>query len=165
MNAPNTFAERLWRTAGQAADLIPLLQSAQDAYGYVPRSAMESISGVTNIPVAEIYGVVTFYTQFRLTPVGDYVIKVCTGTACHVNGASALETTVEDVLGIRRGDTDDEGLFTLEAVNCIGCCSLAPVITVNEDVHGSLNPRKLTKLLKKLRREARTAKASKATAK
>jgi len=151
----DSFARALWTTAGRAGDLIPLLQAAQEAFGFVPESAMEQISGVTGIPVAEVYGVVTFYKQFRLTPRGKYMLKLCDGTACHVNGSVPLEQTVEDVLAIRRGETDKELLFTLEVVNCVGCCSLAPVLMVEDETHGSLTPRKVTALLKKLRQEAK----------
>jgi len=151
------FARSLWVTDGGGGDLIPLLQAAQDSYGYVPEHAMEAIAGITGIPVSEIYGVVTFYTQFRLTPRGKYVIKVCNGTACHVNGSPMLEATIEDVLGIHRGETDEQRLFTLESVNCIGCCSLAPVIMINDETHGSLTSRKLTGLLKRLKKEASDA--------
>ncbi len=150
----DSFARALWETGGESADLIPLLQSAQEAYGYVPIKAMEDVAHVTGVPVAEIFGVVTFYKQFRLTPTGDYIVKVCNGTACHVNGSSQLEATIEDVLDIRRGETDSDGLFTLESVNCIGCCSLAPVVMVNDETHGSLTAKKLTSLLKKFKREA-----------
>ncbi len=152
----NRFARSLWVTDGASGDLIPLLQSAQNSYGYVPEHAMEAIAGITGISVSEIYGVVTFYKQFRLTPRGRYIIKVCNGTACHVNGSSMLESTLEDVLGIRRGETDADQLFTLESVNCIGCCSLAPVVMINDETHGNLTPRKLTTLLKRMQREART---------
>jgi len=149
------FSTALWLAKGSSGDLIPLLQAAQDSYGYVPRSAMEAISGITGIPVAQIYGVVTFYKQFRLTPRGRYVIRICNGTACHVNGSPMLEDTIEEVLGIKRGETDGEGLFTLESVNCVGCCSLAPVIMVNDETYGSLTSRKLTVILKRLRKSAR----------
>lgn len=157
MSSPQSesrFSKVLSETRGLRADLIPLLQQAQEAFGYVPLSAMEAISSVTSISLAEIYGVVTFYKQFRLTPRGDYVVKVCNGTACHVNGSSQLEATLEEVLQVKRGETDAEGLFTLESVNCIGCCSLAPVVMVNEETYGSLTPRKLTALLKRIRKEA-----------
>jgi NADH-quinone oxidoreductase subunit E len=156
----NRFSQALWLTQGVGSDLIPLLQAAQETYGYVPDKAMEAISGVTEIPMAEIYGVVTFYKQFRLTPRGDMVIRVCNGTACHVNGSTMLETTIEDVLGIGRDETDAEGLFTLESVNCVGCCSLAPVIMVNDETYGSLSPRKLTALLKKLRKDGLASRAA-----
>jgi NADH-quinone oxidoreductase subunit E len=153
----NNFARALWTTEGRPRDLIPLLQAAQDTFGYVPERAMESIAGVTGIPVSEIYGVVTFYKQFRLTPRGKYMLKLCDGTACHVNGAQALEQTIEDALQNHRGQTDKDLLFTLEVVNCVGCCSLAPVLMVEDDTHGSLIPRKVTALLKKLRQEAKAS--------
>jgi NADH-quinone oxidoreductase subunit E len=153
----SSFARALWMTAGRAGDLIPLLQAAQDSYGYVPERAMESIAGLTGIPVAEVYGVVTFYKQFRLTPRGRYVIKICNGTACHVNNSRMLETTIENVLAIRRGETDRDLLFTLESVNCLGCCSLAPVVMINDETHGLLTARKLTALLKRLRQEAKAS--------
>jgi NADH-quinone oxidoreductase subunit E len=151
------FARSLWVTDGGSGDLIPLLQAAQDSYGYVPEHAMEAIAGITGIPVSEIYGVVTFYKQFRLTPRGRYVIKVCNGTACHVNASPMLESTIEDVIGIRRDETDERRLFTLESVNCIGCCSLAPVVMINDEIYGSLTSRKLTTLLKRLKKEASDA--------
>lgn len=159
----NGFAQALWLSEGVTSDLIPLLQAAQETYGYVPERAMEVIGGVTEIPMAEVYGVVTFYKQFRLSPRGDMVIKVCNGTACHVNGSTMLETTIEDVLGIARDETDGDRLFTLESVNCVGCCSLAPVIMVNDETYGSLTPRKLTSLLKRLRREGLSARAESST--
>jgi NADH-quinone oxidoreductase subunit E len=153
----NKFARALWTTEGKPGDLIPLLQAAQDTFGYVPERAMESIAGVTGIPISEIYGVVTFYKQFRLQPRGKYMLKLCDGTACHVNGSQALEQTVEDALQIHRGETDKDLLFTLEVVNCVGCCSLAPVLMVEDETHGSLVPRKVTALLKKLRQEAKAS--------
>ncbi|MBU0552734.1 NADH-quinone oxidoreductase subunit NuoE [Myxococcota bacterium] len=155
------FAEALWTRKGERGDLIPLLQAAQEAQGYVSEQAMEAIAEITGIPLAEIYGVVTFYKGFRLTPRGHYVARVCTGTACHVNGASELESTLINEVGVERGQTDAEGIFTLEAVNCVGCCSLAPVIMVNDETHGPLTPRSLTQLLKRLRREAKLAMAPK----
>jgi len=153
----NVFTRKLWTADGRPGDLIPLLQAAQDAFGYVPEHAMESIAGITGIPIAEVYGVVTFYKQFRLKPRGKFMLKLCDGTACHVNGSQGLEQTVEDALLIHRGDTDKDLLFTLEVVNCVGCCSLAPVVMVEDETHGTLSPRKLTALLKKLRQEAKAS--------
>ncbi len=155
MNGTHRTIEKFEESLGGdhgAADVIPLLQSAQEAYGYVPVNSMEAISKVTGVPVAEIYGVVTFYRQFRLTPQGKHVVKVCNGTACHVNGSPLLESTIEEVLGIRRDQTDKEGIFSVESVNCVGCCSLAPVVMVNDETYGSLTPRKLTALLKQIRK-------------
>ena len=149
-----SFGRALWEFRGQDGALIPLLQAAQDTYGYVPEEAIHAISGATGIPPAEIFGVVTFYAQFRLQPQGKFVLRLCTGTACHVNGAKALEETLEDELDIKRGETDPDGVFTFEPVACLGCCSLAPAIMINDDTSGKLNPQKLRKLLKKLRKEA-----------
>lgn len=153
----SSFARALWMTEGRQGDVIPLLQAAQEAYGYVPEHAMEEIAAVTGVPVSEIYGIVTFYKQFRLTPRGKYVLKLCDGTACHVNGSTDLEVAIEDSLKIKRGETDADRLFTLEVVNCVGCCSLAPVIMVNDETHGTLTPRKVTTLLKKIRTEAKSS--------
>lgn len=149
------FSYRLWRYDGAPGELIPLLQSAQDHFGYIPRRAINYIAGVTGIPESEIYGVITFYSQFRLRPMGKYVIRACAGTACHVSGAKLIQETIEDTVGVPVGDTSEDGLFTFNTVACIGCCSLAPVITVNENTHGSLTPASTRKLLKKYVREAK----------
>jgi len=149
------FSYRLWRYDGAPGELIPLLQSAQDHFGYIPRRAISHISGVTGIPESDIYGVITFYSQFRLLPMGKYVVRACAGTACHVSGARMIIETIEDELGIEVGDTTEDGLFTLNTVACIGCCSLAPVIMINDDTHGRLTPASLRKLLKEYRRKER----------
>jgi len=128
--------------------LIPLLQSAQDTYGYIPEKAIHYISEVVGIPAADIYGVITFYSQFRLKPLGKYVIKICEGTACHVNGAKDVVKALQNELGISVEETTDDGLFSLQSVACLGCCSLAPVIMINDDTHGSLTPDKVRKILK-----------------
>ncbi len=128
--------------------LIPLLQSAQDTYGYVPEKAIHYISELVDIPAAEIYGVITFYTQFRLKPLGKYVIKICEGTACHVNGAKDLLKTLQTELGISVGETSADGLFSLQSVACLGCCSLSPVVMIDEDTHGRLTPDKVRKIIR-----------------
>jgi len=148
------FSYRLWRYDGAPGELIPLLQSAQDHFGYIPRRAINYISGVTGIPESEIYGVITFYSQFRLRPMGKYVVRVCAGTACHVSGAKMITETVEEEIGVGVGDTSEDGLFTLNTVACIGCCSLAPVVMVDDDTFGSLTPASTRKLVKKFKREA-----------
>ena len=149
----NQFSYRLWRYEGEAGELIPLLQSAQDHFGYIPRHAIQYISSVTNIPQSQIYGVITFYSQFRLTPMGKYVIRVCVGTACHVSRSKMLVDTLQDVLGIEVGDTTEDGIFSLFTVSCIGCCSLAPVIMINDETYGNLTPNKTRKIIKKIWRE------------
>jgi len=146
------FSYRLWRYDGAPGELIPLLQSAQDHFGYIPRRAIGYISGVTGIPESEVYGVITFYSQFRLQPMGKNLIRACAGTACHVSGSKMIIETIEDELGIEVGGTTEDGLFTLFTVACIGCCSLAPVIMVNDDTHGRLTPAILRKLLREYKR-------------
>jgi NADH-quinone oxidoreductase subunit E len=149
-----SFGYRLWRYDGQPGELIPLLQSAQEHFGYIPRRAIKYISGVTDVPESTIYGVITFYSQFRLQPMGKYVIRVCAGTACHVSGAKVLIEAVQDELGVEVGDTTEDGLFTLFTVACLGCCSLAPVIMINDETHGRLTPATARKLVRTYRRKA-----------
>ena len=151
----NSFAYRLWRYDGAPGELIPLLQSAQDHFGYIPRRAITYISQVTHIPESTIYGVITFYSQFRLQPMGKYVVRICAGTACHVQGAKMLIDTVQDELGIEVDDTSEDGLFTLSTVACLGCCSLAPVIMVNDEIHGQVTPDQIPLMLRDYRNRAK----------
>ena len=134
--------------------LITILQHTQDIYGYLPKEAIELISERTGIATSEIMGVGTFYTQFRFEPVGKYLIMLCQGTACHVNGSELILQTIKDELGIDDGQTTEDGLFSLKCVACLGCCSLSPVMMVNEDTYGSLTPDKTKKILKELREAA-----------
>ncbi len=149
------FNVDLWKYDGHAGALIPLLQSAQDTYGYVPEKAIHSISHVTGIPAAEIYGVVTFYAQFRTKPLGRNIIRVCNGTACHVNGVKMLYGTIQEELSISYEETTDDGSFSLLSVACLGCCSLAPVMTINGEVFGRLTATKVRKILRDARRRAK----------
>jgi len=158
-NGLHPLQRALWRYRPGHGELIPLLQLTQDTFGYVPEWSVELIAAITGVSTGEIFGIVTFYAQFRLQPLGRFVIRQCQGTACHVNGAKELQDVMEDALGIELGQTDDDGLFTLEKVACLGCCSLAPVLTINEDTHGRLEPAKLRKILRKYRRKAKQAKA------
>jgi NADH-quinone oxidoreductase subunit E len=146
------FSFNLWRYDGTPGELIPLLQSAQNHFGYIPRRAINYISAVTGIPESEVYGVITFYSQFRLQPMGKYVIRACNGTACHVSGAEMIIETIQDEIGVEVGATTEDGLFTLNTVACIGCCSLAPVVMINEDTHGSLTPASVRKIIRRYRR-------------
>lgn len=118
--------------------LIPVLHEAQEVYGYLPMSVQKKISEGLNVPLAEIYGVVTFYTQFSLKPKGKFKINVCMGTACYVKGAGQILDKFKEKLGIDVGDCTEDGKFSLDACRCIGACGLAPVLTINEDVHGRL---------------------------
>jgi NADH:ubiquinone oxidoreductase subunit E len=145
----------LWRYRGQPGQLIPLLQSAQDSYGYISETAIKYIGGVTAIPESEIYGVITFYKQFRLRPQGQYLIRLCDGTACHVNNARMLRQIIEDELHLESGDTTEDGRFTLQPVACLGCCSLAPVIMVNDETYGRLTPQSLRRILRQYQKQGK----------
>lgn len=159
-----TFEKALKCSPGLPGDLIPLLQAAQMNFGFVSDQAMVMIGDRLEVPMAEVYGVATFYKQFRFTPRGRYMIRVCDGTACHVNDSVTLIDTIEEVLGVKPGETDAELNFTLETVACLGCCSLAPVIVINEETHGRLNPQKLRKLMKTLKKEANAPQTEKGEA-
>lgn len=136
----------------QKGALIPLLQSVQDTFGYISESAIYHISHRTGIPPAEIYGVVTFYAQFRTKPLGEKVIKVCNGTACHVNNVKEIANTLTDELGINYEETTEDGKFSMVSVACLGCCSLAPVVMVNNETFGRLTPQSTRKLVRDLKR-------------
>ena len=140
--------------AGVKGSLITILQNTQEIYGYLPKEAIELISEKTGIATSEIMGVGTFYTQFRFEPVGKYLIMLCQGTACHVNSSELILQTIKDELGIDDGQTTEDGLFSLKCVACLGCCSLSPVMMINEDTYGSLTPDKTKKILKELREAA-----------
>ncbi|MCL2381995.1 MAG: NADH-quinone oxidoreductase subunit NuoE [Treponema sp.] len=125
---------------GEPSQLIPLLQRLQDAYGYLPKDVITRLSERTGIFVSQIMGVVTFYSQFRLNPVGKNIVKICFGTACHVIGAENVADAICRELGVELGGTTEDKLFTVESVACLGCCSLAPVIMINDETHGRLTP-------------------------
>jgi NADP-reducing hydrogenase subunit HndA len=118
--------------------LMPILQKAQDIYGYLPIEVQTIISNEMNVPLEKIYGIVTFYSQFSLNPKGKYTISVCLGTACYVKGSGDLFNKLQEILGIGDGDCTPDGKFSLESCRCIGACGLAPVLTVNDDVYGKL---------------------------
>lgn len=147
-NQFSNFKVELWKYQGESGALIPLLQSAQESYGYIPESAIDHISEIVGIPSADIYGVITFYSQFRLKPMGKNIIKVCDGTACHVNSSTAIIKTIESELQISNDETTEDGLFTLQKVACLGCCSLSPVIMINDETYGLLTPKKVQQILK-----------------
>ena len=131
--------------------LITILQKTQDIYGYVPIDAVYHIAERTGLTPAKIMGVATFYSQFRFTAVGKYLIMVCKGTACYVNGAERIIDAISEELNIGNGETTEDGLFSLSIVSCLGCCSLAPVMMINEDTYGSLTPDKVKQILRDIR--------------
>jgi len=129
--------------------LMPVLNEAQKIFGAIPLEVQKVISEKLGVPMAEIYGVVTFYSQFSLEPKGDYIIGVCLGTACYVKGAQAIIDRIKKELNVEVGKTSADGKFTLEATRCIGACGLAPVMTINEDVYGRLSETEIPGILKK----------------
>ena len=151
---PAAFEKMLWQYRGEPGMLVPLLQAAQESYGYVPATAIERISSVTGIPEAEVCGVITFYKQFRLTPLGKHVIRLCKGTACHVVGAEMIGQVISDELNVAADETTEDGIFTYMAVACLGCCSLAPALMVDDQTYGRLTPQTTRKLLRQYRRNA-----------
>lgn len=141
--------EILKKYQGIKGALIPVLQDTQNAYGYLAKEVLEQIAVKMNLPISQIYGVVTFYAQFHLKPRGKNIIRVCQGTACHVRGAKAILKAIEDKLKIQAGGTTDDLKFTLETVACIGACGLAPVMMINDDTHGRLTPESIPEIFAK----------------
>lgn len=125
---------------GKKGALIPVLQKAQDIYGYLPKEVLKEISRNLQIPVSKIFGVVTFYAQFHLKPRGRNIIRVCLGTACHVRGGAKISEAVTKAIGIKDGETTEDLRYTFESVACLGACGLAPVMMVNDETHGRLTP-------------------------
>lgn len=134
------------------SDLIEILHLVQNTYGYIPEDMITLISKTLDIPPSRIYGVITFYSRFSLVPTGKYSISVCMGTACYVKGAGDILDEVKKELGINSGETTEDGLFSIVETRCIGACGLAPVVTVNEEVHGRLKKGDMTKIIDELRK-------------
>ena len=132
---------------------ISLLSKIQDTFGYLPQEAMSKVARELDISEASLYGVATFYAMFRFNPPGKYTIKLCRGTACHVQGSLLIAQEVVRHLGISEGDTTDDGLFTLQPVACLGCCGLAPVMMVEDKVYGRLTPDKAIQVLENYRKD------------
>lgn len=131
--------------------LIPVLQDAQGVFGYLPVPVLEAIANRLEVPISQVYGVVTFYAQFHLDPRGKHIVRTCQGTACHVRGASKILDALKENLGVAPGKATDDLQFTLETVACIGACGLAPVIMVDQDTHGRLTPNAIPDVLDKYR--------------
>ena len=138
---------------GKDGAIIPVLQKAQDIFGYIPPLAVDYISQELAVPSSALYGVITFYAQFHTEPRGKYVVRACRGTACHVKGGKAVIKTIQDKLGISDGETTSDLKFTLETVACLGACALAPVVVINNSYHGSMNPQKMLRILEQYEEE------------
>lgn len=132
---------------GDKQELIPILQETQEQFRYLPAAAMREIARFLRIPESTIYGVSTFYAQFKLTPLGKKIIRVCRGTACHVRGAGKVLTEIEKQLGIKAGQTTDDLEYTLETVACIGACALAPTMTIEGETYGKMTTKKVAEVL------------------
>ena len=145
--------EALQKYAGVEGSLITILQKAQELYGYLPVDLLAYIAHRTGVKPAKVLGVVTFYTQFRTTPVGKNLILLCQGTACHVNGSSGIEEAIREHLGVEEGDISADGLFTYNNVACLGCCSLSPVMMIGGKTFGNLTKDSAVKILKEIERE------------
>lgn len=143
----------LGRFSNPEESLIAVLQGVQAIEGYISRTAVEYITERTGIPSSRIMGVASFYAGFRLKPVGKYRVMVCMGTACHVNGAERIGDTVKRVLGIDAGDVTEDGLFSWEEVACLGCCSIAPAMMINDKAYGKLTPDKVQSIIDSIRKE------------
>ncbi len=137
------------------SSLIPILQDVQNLYGYLPEDALKEIADFVEMPLSRVYGVATFYNQFRLAPLGENIVRVCRGTACHVKNSANILYALETELNIKAGETTKDKKFTLEVVNCIGACSIAPVITVNEDYFGRITVKDIPNIIKKVKGQSK----------
>lgn len=140
--------ELIEKYRGEKGNLISVLQKLQDIYGYLPVPVIKEVAEKMGLKPAQVYGTATFYTQFRLKPVGKYLILLCQGTACHVNGSERIETALAEELKIKPGETTSDGLFTLDSAACLGCCSLAPVMMINGQAYGPLSSEKASKIIR-----------------
>lgn len=143
------FERELERLKDVPGPLMMALQKAQEIYGYLPIEVQSKIADTFNVPLEEIYGITTFYSQFSLNPKGKYKVGVCLGTACYVKGSGEILEKFKERLKIVPGQTSEDMRFTLDATRCIGCCGLAPVLTVNDDVYGKVVPEDIDKILAK----------------
>ena len=145
----NTLRAKLQRYKGTTDGLMPALQTAQEIYGYLPKEVQIIVAEELNMSLSEVYGVVSFYSQFSIVPKGQFKVAVCMGTACYVKGSGDILAELEKELGIPSGGITPDGKFSLDATRCIGCCGLAPVLTVNEDVYGRITTKEIKGILAK----------------
>jgi len=139
--------------AGSEADLIPILQMVQDEYGYIPSETMEPVALALNVFPSKVQGVITFYAQFYTEPRGKNIVTVCRGTACHVRGGRGVLRVVQNILGLKDGETSPDYEFTLETIACLGACALSPVMVVNDKVYGRMNPKRIENVLAMYQKE------------
>jgi len=169
MSNPNTrkkinlpaIDEIVRKHSANPGSMIAVLQEIQEQYGYVPAEAILRVSKGTGVPAADIYGIVTFYAQFRLIPLGDHLIRICHGTACHLNGAELIAESLAPVVGAKEGETSADKRYTVERVACLGCCSLAPTIMIGNETYGRLTPDSVRKVMKEFEKQQAAAAESK----
>lgn len=149
--------EIIEQTPNKKGALIPVLQKVQKVYGYVPEESIERIADGLHVYPADVYGVLTFYSQFKLKPRGEYIVRVCAGTACHVKGSARIAEDLVTKLHVAVGDTTEDRKFTLETVACVGACALAPVVIVNEDVHAKMTSDEARKMITSLQKGQKEA--------
>ena len=143
----NILRDILSLYSGSESDLIPILLEVQAQLSYLPEEAIQQIASFINITEGELHSVATFYSQFRMTPVGRNRITICRGTACHIRGATQILSEIEKIIDVKEGETTPDLEYTLESVACIGCCALAPCMKINDDVYGSMTPQKVGEVL------------------
>lgn len=146
-------AELVKTYAGRPSELIQALHRVQSELGHVPQAAQAVVAAVVGVPLSQVRGVVTFYHFFRTRPVGKHTVRLCLGTACHVRGADGILKAIREEVGVGLGGTTADGMFTVEGVRCLGACGLAPVVMVDDDVHGKLDPKKTKRLLRQIMEE------------
>ncbi len=152
--AANTTLQEIFISKGNERDkLIPILQESQREFGYISKENMLQIGEHLGMSANEIYGVASFYKQFKFIKSGKHVITVCLGTACYVNSSEILENTVKTKLGIDSGETTDDGLFSFERVACLGCCALSPVVQIDGQVYGKMKPTRLLRMINKIQKD------------
>ena len=150
-SAVEQITEIVNRYKNEETPLMMILSDIQKEYGYIPLEVQELVSQLTGIPVSDIYGVVTFYSFFSLTPKGKYVVGVCLGTACYVKGSQLVIDKFEELLGIKPGETSSDGLFTLDALRCVGACAIAPAVSINGKVHPMVQVSQVEKIINDIR--------------
>lgn len=148
-NIEKQLDEILSRYTGESGDLIPILQEAQERFGYLPGEVMQWIAKFLRLPESNVFGVATFYAQFKFTPIGRRIVKVCRGTACHVRGGTRILGEVERQLGIKPGETTDDLEYSLETIACFGSCALAPIVVIDKTVYGRMTTKKVAQFFTK----------------
>lgn len=154
-NDYKNWIEIIERYSKEKRYTLAILQDIQREYSFIPREAMVLISNYLDLPISSIYSMATFYKALSLKPKGKYTIKICNGTACHIRGSESIREEIEDILNISSGDTTEDGLFSIEIVNCIGACALAPVMLINDKYYGGLTKEKVRDIIDELREGCR----------